>query len=101
MYSLSHFQLPVCQAGHVSVIYRHRQGHIGSYFVVITGRAGNYRDYLLQFHRQGKNSTRCFDRLQAGQEFLRRTRDFSLVSRLGKIFLMKHSVTFSGGNTHD
>ena len=69
MYSLSHFQLPVCQAGHVSVTYRHRQGHIGSYFVVITGRAGNYRDYLLQFHRQGKNLTRCFDRLQAGQEF--------------------------------
>ena len=23
---------------------------------------------FLQFHRQGKNLTRCFDRLQAGQE---------------------------------
>ena len=101
MYSLSHFQLPVCQAGHVSVTYRHRQGHIGSYFVVITGRAGNYRDYLLQFHRQGKNSTRCFDRLQAGQEFFETYTRLFVSSRLGKIFLMKHSVAFSGGDTHD
>ena len=81
--------------------FRHRPGHIGSHLVVITGRAGNYRDYFFQIYRQGKNLTRCLIGFRLGRNpFVTYTRLF-VRFQAGQDFFMKHFVAFTGGDTHD